>query len=171
MEAEVFVYFVLPRFRVRRARRAISSNESRCPKIKLAPLAPESLWPLTDGAPPASCQKQKKSEISTTYNAIIYNNTLHIQCGMIMKFEWDEFKNIENQRKHGINFETACRVFLSEFRLEYDEDNSSFTEDRFRAMGLIEKYGFVIVVFTEVHDDVYRIISARKPGLNEVKKI
>ncbi len=46
-----------------------------------------------------------------------------------MKFEWDDDKDNENKRKHGISFEEA-----------------------------------------RADDDVYRIISARKLGLKQVRK-
>jgi uncharacterized DUF497 family protein len=29
-----------------------------------------------------------------------------------MRFEWDEAKNLSNQRKHGVSFERASAVFL-----------------------------------------------------------
>jgi uncharacterized DUF497 family protein len=28
-----------------------------------------------------------------------------------IRFEWDEAKNVSNQRKHGTSFEDACEVF------------------------------------------------------------
>jgi hypothetical protein len=36
---------------------------------------------------------------------------------MEMRFEWDERKNLANQRKHGIDFQTACLVFDDPFAL------------------------------------------------------
>jgi uncharacterized DUF497 family protein len=29
-----------------------------------------------------------------------------------IRFEWDEAKNLSNQRKHGVSFEEASQVFL-----------------------------------------------------------
>jgi uncharacterized protein len=29
-----------------------------------------------------------------------------------IRFEWDEAKNVSNQRKHGVSFEEASQVFL-----------------------------------------------------------
>lgn len=38
-----------------------------------------------------------------------------------MKFEWDEEKNLSNQKKHQISFETAVFVFSDENHIElYD---------------------------------------------------
>ncbi len=40
-----------------------------------------------------------------------------------LKFEWDENKNISNQKKHGISFEEAKTVFIDELaRLIPDPD-------------------------------------------------
>lgn len=77
-----------------------------------------------------------------------------------MKFEWDEEKNLSNQKKHHISFETAVFVFSDENHIElYDYENSTLEEDRYIAIGLV---GDVLyVVFTE-KKDATRIISARK---------
>ena len=34
-----------------------------------------------------------------------------------LKFEWDENKNLLNQRKHGVDFETAAFVFEDEYHV------------------------------------------------------
>lgn len=89
-----------------------------------------------------------------------------------MKFLWDEYKNIENQIKHGISFEDAKKVFSSDFRLKYDEDHSTIDEDRYIAVGRIPTHDLthelIVVIFTEILDDVYRINSARKARKHEV---
>lgn len=82
-----------------------------------------------------------------------------------MRFEWDEIKNAENQQKHGVCFEDAIEIFSSPYDIEYDSDHSSPTEDRFLATGWSSKHGSLIVVFTEIVDDLIRIISARKGEL------
>lgn len=79
-----------------------------------------------------------------------------------MKFIWDIDKNIENQIKHGISFEEAICVFDSDFSVVYDHEHSSLDEDRFITTGIIEHHGVILVVHTEPHENVYRIISARK---------
>jgi uncharacterized DUF497 family protein len=89
---------------------------------------------------------------------------------MSLLFEWDEDKNIENQKKHGISFEDAVLVFSSHTRFEYDDKHSTFQEDRYIATGYIKKHGLVMVVHCEIvsdAEDVIRIISARK-GIYEV---
>lgn len=78
-----------------------------------------------------------------------------------MHFEWDEGKNLANQNKHGLSFEEAQQLFLSDADyLEIFDDTHSDHEDRFIAIGPIAR-GVVMVVFTERYEDVIRIISAR----------
>ncbi len=79
-----------------------------------------------------------------------------------VKVVWDEAKNLANQRKHGVSFQEA-RVLFDERReyLEIFDEAHSDEEDRFLAVGPIEK-GLVLVVYTTRDDeDTIRIISAR----------
>lgn len=39
-----------------------------------------------------------------------------------MLFEWDEAKNKNNKRKHGLSFETAKDVFKDSFMLSWQDD-------------------------------------------------
>ena len=75
--------------------------------------------------------------------------------------EWDEAKNLANQRKHGISFEEAEELFAStsDYLEIYDEVHSEF-EDRFIAIGPVTR-GLILVVWTASDDDTLRIISAR----------
>lgn len=75
--------------------------------------------------------------------------------------EWDEAKNLENRRKHGLSFEEAKELFASgaDYLEILDEAHSEF-EDRLIAIGPIAR-GLVLIVWTEREDDVLRIISAR----------
>lgn len=75
--------------------------------------------------------------------------------------EWDERKNGENQRKHGLSFEEAQELFASGVDyLEIFDELHSESEDRFIAIGPIAG-GLVLVVWTDRDDEVIRIISAR----------
>lgn len=80
---------------------------------------------------------------------------------MLVKVEWDEAKNLANQKNHGVSFEEASELLNLE--LEYldlfDEDHSDH-EDRFIAIGPISR-GIILVVWTARDEDVVRIISAR----------
>ncbi len=83
-----------------------------------------------------------------------------------MKFEWDEEKNLLNQKKHGISFEAAAYVFSDENHIEMYDFEHSIEEDRFIAIGLVDKVLFV--VFTE-HKENIRLISARTATESERK--
>lgn len=74
---------------------------------------------------------------------------------------WDEAKDLENRRKHGLSFEEAEELFASgSDYLEIFDEAHSESEDRFIAIGPITR-GIVLVVWTARDDDTLRIISAR----------
>ena len=71
---------------------------------------------------------------------------------------WDEEKNA---RKHRVTFEEATQLFMSDSDyLELCHDAHSLAEDRFIAIGPIER-AIVLVVRTERYQNSIRIISAR----------
>ena len=79
-------------------------------------------------------------------------------------YEWDEEKNRANQRKHGISFEVAARVFEDEdCIIAYDFVHSA-DEDRYIAIGRVNEVLFV--VFTERRETI-RLISARMANERE----
>ncbi len=80
-----------------------------------------------------------------------------------MKFTWDENKNQLNIRKHGINFCDAAYVFSDPFALSIPDDGHSETEERWLLLGKSLNEQMLLVV----HDDVVRIISARKATATE----
>lgn len=85
-----------------------------------------------------------------------------------MRFEWNEQKNDENIRKHGLDFADAEEVF--EGPLFYDADTrEEHGEERWIGIGQI-RGRVVVVVFTECGDDCVRIISLRKATKNERKQ-
>ena len=66
-----------------------------------------------------------------------------------LKFEWDENKNISNNKKHGISFEEAKSVFMDELaRLIPDPDHSE-GEERFILMGLSSQHKLLVVCHCE----------------------
>jgi uncharacterized DUF497 family protein len=81
-------------------------------------------------------------------------------------FEWDEEKNLVNQRKHGISFEEASTIFDGPVLSLEDEGHQS--EFRERSYGLIGGVVVACVVHTD-RERVTRIISARKATRNERK--
>ena len=78
-----------------------------------------------------------------------------------LRFEWDEFKNEQNQRKHSISFGECVELFTSGADyLEYFDDAHSDDEDRFICIGPIQR-GLVLVVVVEPDEEVLRLVSAR----------
>ena len=75
-----------------------------------------------------------------------------------MKFEWDEFKNFVNKKKHKISFETAAHVFDDPNYIEMYDFEHSEDEDRYVAIG---KVGYVLFVVCTERKDAIRLISAR----------
>jgi len=78
-----------------------------------------------------------------------------------VKVVWNETKNLANQKKHGVSFAEARRLFVSgaDYLEVFDEVHSEI-EDRFIAIGPIPR-GLVLVVWTERDEGTIRIISAR----------
>lgn len=78
-----------------------------------------------------------------------------------MRFEWDARKSRENEKKHGLSFSEAKKLFESgaDYLEIYDEAHSA-DEDRFIAIGPIER-GIIVVIWTEKRDGSIRIITAR----------
>lgn len=78
-----------------------------------------------------------------------------------MDFEWDDAKEVLNQRKHGLSFAEARRLFESGANyLEIFDAEHSETEDRFIAIGPVGSR-LIVVVFTELEEGLVRIIGAR----------
>jgi uncharacterized DUF497 family protein len=81
-----------------------------------------------------------------------------------MTFEWDEKKNKENLKKHGISFDLAVRVFLDTNavdRMQIAHDD----EERRETIGVA--YGAMILFVAYASRDhegeeLIRIISARR---------
>lgn len=85
----------------------------------------------------------------------------------VLKFQWDEQKNIANQKKHGICFETAAKVFGDPCRIELFDERHSLNELRFKTIGMIDNIVTILVVVYTPRGDVTRIISARKANSTE----
>lgn len=62
-------------------------------------------------------------------------------------FEWDDAKNLSNQRKHGISFSLAQFAFLDERRVILEDMDHSDDEKRYYCLGKIAG-GIMTVRFT-----------------------
>ena len=107
-----------------------------------------------------------------------------------MRYEWDERKNLENQRKHdGISFELATLAFQDENRLVLLDRVDETGEQRWLVIGAVTgrpgKRAILVVAHVyrywsgeepshgaprEDHDgeEIIRIISARAAGKSDI---
>jgi hypothetical protein len=87
-------------------------------------------------------------------------------------FEWDEAKNLSNQRKHGVSFEEASQVFRDPLHVTVD-DRVVDGEQRWQTVGMARRRAGNLLLLLVAHTvredlepdtfiDVVRIISARK---------
>jgi hypothetical protein len=83
-----------------------------------------------------------------------------------LQFEWDENKNISNQKKHGVSFEEASQIWNDPFLLIVPARNKGET----RKLAIGETYSIVISIIHTKRGDKIRIISARKASDFERKK-
>jgi uncharacterized protein len=87
----------------------------------------------------------------------------------MIRFEWHEAKNRNNEKKHGIDFQTAQLVFEDPYCITFIERISD-NEQRWHAIGSIEEIIIIVVVHThrvEGADEIIRIISARRATTHE----
>jgi uncharacterized protein len=85
-----------------------------------------------------------------------------------LRFEWDQRKNVHNQRKHGVSFEEAETVFLDEQALLLDDPDHSGREERFTLLGLSAAVRVLVVCHCyRASGNVIRLISARKATVTE----
>ncbi len=82
-----------------------------------------------------------------------------------MQFEWDEAKNLENIRKHRIDFADVPDMFDGSMLVELDE-RTDYGEDRWIGISFLRN-GVAVVVWTERQGDVIRIISAPRANRYE----
>ena len=99
-----------------------------------------------------------------------YNYTIVVP-GIL--FEWDEAKNLSNQRKHGISFEEGTQVFLDPLFVSV-KDLIVDGEQRWQTFGEVEGCLLLMVAHTVRETDehgqaieVMRSISARHASRKE----
>ena len=92
-----------------------------------------------------------------------------------IRFEWDEAKNRSNQRKHGVSFEIATRVFADPFALT-EQDRIEGGEMRWQTIGTVGGVALLVVAHTIGDEDdtgrpieVIRIVSAR-PAIRKERR-
>jgi hypothetical protein len=86
----------------------------------------------------------------------------------VLRFEWDDRKNAQNKRKHGVSFEEAQTVFLDEQALLIADPDHSELEERFILLGLSSALQTLVVCHCYRREgDVIRLISARRADRQE----
>jgi uncharacterized DUF497 family protein len=87
----------------------------------------------------------------------------------LILFEWDEAKAEANRRKHGVSFEVAKLVFADPYALT-EQYRIEDAERRWQTIGLVGDIAILLVahaVSEEGHDEIIRIISARRANRKE----
>jgi uncharacterized DUF497 family protein len=92
-----------------------------------------------------------------------------------IRFEWDEAKNLANQRKHGVSFEDASEIFRDPLFVSL-KDRIEDGEQRWQTYGKVGNRLLMMVAHTVREEDahgatieVIRIISARYASRKEQK--
>lgn len=88
----------------------------------------------------------------------------------MIQFEWDPAKARANQRKHGVSFDDAMRVFDDPYALFEPDPSHEAGEPRWRAVGLVEGVILLVVAYTvreRSGTEVVRLISARRATRKE----
>ena len=88
-------------------------------------------------------------------------------------FAWDSRKATSNVEKHGISFEEAATVFADPEALDWEDEEHSQVERRFKRLGASAMGRILLVVYTVRSSangqEEARIISARQASRKERK--
>lgn len=86
----------------------------------------------------------------------------------MLRFEWDEAKDRDNQKKHGVSFAEAQSVFFDDEAREFPDPDHSAQEDRFIMLGRSFQLRVLVVCHClRESASVIRIVSARKANAKE----
>ena len=77
-----------------------------------------------------------------------------------MDFEWDDEKDLENQRKHGVSFYEAQYAFLDDRRIIAEDVTHGQAEKRYYCFGLNEQGSGVLTVRFTYRSGCIRLIGA-----------
>jgi uncharacterized protein len=84
-----------------------------------------------------------------------------------VQFEWDPKKAQENQRKHDVTFAEAAECFADEGAVDLEDP---LHPERLILIGVSTSSRLIFTVYAlREHEDVIRIISARKASRKERK--
>jgi uncharacterized DUF497 family protein len=83
-------------------------------------------------------------------------------------FEWDDDKDAQNRRDHGVSFEMAREAFADAFAIEWVDAGQDPNEERYAMIGMVENR--LLFVAYATRGERIRIISARKAEPFERRK-
>ena len=88
-----------------------------------------------------------------------------------MKFDWNPEKARANIIKHKVSFDEAKTVFDDKYAVTLFDEGHSEDEDRFVIIGESADYRelYVCHCYRGEHEDVVRILSARKATKTEIR--
>ncbi len=86
-----------------------------------------------------------------------------------MRFEWDNKKKAQNQKKHKISFEEAATVWTDPLALIAPDPDHSIEEEREWIIGESVNNRVLVVVYT-MRGETVRIISARLATKRELQQ-
>ncbi|GHV70976.1 hypothetical protein AGMMS49928_20850 [Spirochaetia bacterium] len=86
-----------------------------------------------------------------------------------LRFVWNENKNLDNIKKHGVSFEEAAVACLDPNCVRIFDETHSVNEDRWILLGRVRET-VLFVVETEPGTDTIRIISARPATKREEER-
>jgi hypothetical protein len=85
-----------------------------------------------------------------------------------LSFTWDERKNRQNQKKHGVSFDEAQSVFFDDQAREFFDPEHSEDEERFLLIGRSYRLRVLLICHClRGREGVIRIISARRATAKE----
>ena len=90
-----------------------------------------------------------------------------------MRFEWDQNKDLVNQKKHRLSFDEAIEIFEDPLHISILDEKYSYFEERWITVGMTKEQSIVVAAnlyFDDEGEEVIRIILAREATNNERKK-
>lgn len=85
-----------------------------------------------------------------------------------MRYEWDDLKDKENLRRHGMSLSAGIAVFSDPYRIEAYDDRINYGEDRFYTIGMDPDTRTLYVCYTmRSNGSATRLISVPKAESHE----
>jgi len=84
-----------------------------------------------------------------------------------LRFEWDDRKAAKNRRDHGVTFDEAKTVLGDDNRMIQPDVEHSTDEERCKVIGFSDQGRLLLVIITERHEAIIRLISARRATRKE----